>query len=418
MNIICLVVDRLHVGYLGCYGNCWIVTPELDRLASESFVFDQALIDSPRLEDLYHAWWRGGHAAEPKTGRSSERLFLPQAIAALGINTTLFTDEPWFQTPNAESLRQSVAEVIHFPSSEATQAANEAEETHFAGYFATAMQWLEQVREPFCLWMHSQGMAAPWDAPLEYRNQYADEDEALPTSEVQVPRRILPTDYHPDELLSISQAYAGQVSLLDLCVGGLLEQLRESPLGKNTLFVLASARGIPLGEHRQIGAVNEALHCELIQVPWLMRFPDGMGAAARSQALVQPADLYATLFDSLSLPVPAGQGQSLMPVIRGGVETIRDRVCCFALPEERAIRTPAWHLRISQTTTATEPEPPPTVQLYTKPDDRWEMNDVANRCSETVEPLTAALAEFERKAQDGDMSTPPPLGESLVSEFR
>lgn len=417
MNIICLVVDRLHVGYLGCYGNCWIVTPEFDRLASESFIFDQALIDSPRLDDLYRAWWRGGHASELNADRFIDRLLLPQKIAAAGIPTTLFTDEPWLQTTAADSLRQSVAEFIDFPRSAATEAASDAAETHLARYFASAMQWLEQAREPFCLWMHSQGMAAPWDAPLDFRNQYADEDESLPAPDVEIPCRILPPDYHPDELLSVTQAYAGQVSLLDLCVGGLLEQLRESPWGKNTLFVLISARGFPLGEHRQIGVASEALHSELIQVPWLMRFPDGLGAAARSQALAQPADLYATLLEWFALPARPSHGQNLLPVIRGEIESVRDRVCCFALPDEKAIRTPAWFLRAS-TFSSTGVEQGAQSQLYTKPDDRWEMNDVANRCSETVELLAATLADFERRSHDGEPTQPVPLDESLVSEFR
>ena len=40
MNAIVLVLDSLHLGYLGCYGNQWISTPNLDRLAARGVVFD------------------------------------------------------------------------------------------------------------------------------------------------------------------------------------------------------------------------------------------------------------------------------------------------------------------------------------------------------------------------------------------
>ena len=52
VNAICLLIDGLNAGYLGCYGNASIGTPEFDRLASESFVLDQAILDSPTCRAL------------------------------------------------------------------------------------------------------------------------------------------------------------------------------------------------------------------------------------------------------------------------------------------------------------------------------------------------------------------------------
>ena len=63
----CLVIDRLQHGFLGAYGNTWIETPAFDRLAAESFVFDQMLIDSPQLGSLYRSFWQGRHALAPSS---------------------------------------------------------------------------------------------------------------------------------------------------------------------------------------------------------------------------------------------------------------------------------------------------------------------------------------------------------------
>src|SRR5262245_40945850 len=49
MKILLLHVNGLHLGYLGCYGNDWVQTPNLDRLAAEGIVFDQHIADCPRL---------------------------------------------------------------------------------------------------------------------------------------------------------------------------------------------------------------------------------------------------------------------------------------------------------------------------------------------------------------------------------
>ena len=40
MNVIVIACNGLHLGFLGPYGNGWIETPNLDRLAAEGVVFD------------------------------------------------------------------------------------------------------------------------------------------------------------------------------------------------------------------------------------------------------------------------------------------------------------------------------------------------------------------------------------------
>ena len=41
MNVIVLVNDTFRRGHVGCYGNTWIQTPNLDRFAQRSAIFDQ-----------------------------------------------------------------------------------------------------------------------------------------------------------------------------------------------------------------------------------------------------------------------------------------------------------------------------------------------------------------------------------------
>lgn len=401
MNTICLVLDRLHGGYVGAYGNSWIDTPTLDRLAFESFVFDQFHINSPRLDDLYRSYWQGLHPLLP--GDAAAEPALAERLRRAGVQPVLLTDEPAVAD---HPLARGFEPLVFIERPDQVEVAREVEETQLARCFVELVDWLSKPQEPFFLWAHLAGLGGPWDAPLEFRRQYAAEDDPEPPSTAGVPHLLLERDFDPDLILGFSQTYAGQVSLLDTCLAALWELFESGPLGENTLLVLMSARGFPLGEHRRVGPDDTALYNELVHVPLMMRFPDRLGAGARSGALVEPGDVWATLGQWWNLPEgrPGPTAQSLLPLIRGDVDELRDRLCLVDGQGVRAIRVPAWYLR--------DAEPP---ELFVKPDDRWEVNDVADRCANLVEPLQVVLDEYEQAIRTGSSEQLSPLDEIFIA---
>lgn len=420
MNLLVVVVDRLHAGFLGCYGNAWIATPHFNRLAAEAFLLDQAFVDQAELNSLYQSWWSGTHVL----GRTSSKpalagtLFSLSGLKQTGLSTACVTDEP---IAAEQALACQFDEVIRIGlaagEAETTATADAAEETQIARVFASAAQFLETAREPFCLWLHSRGMDGAWDAPYSFREQYADEDEAPPPTWTRPPRRFLNQDDDPDVLWGVCQAYGGQVTLLDECLGALREFLEEAQLLDDTLLVVLGARGFPLGRNGRLGDVDHALFGELVQTPWLLRFPDGLGTAARSSSLVQSCDLAATLLDAVGLAPPEGGfGRSLMPLVRDEVVALRDRIALVAPSGERGLRTPAWYLRLP--VAGAEAAEQPLAELYAKPDDRWELNDVADRCPDVVRSLEAASDELFKRLASGELHSLPPLDEALVNDLR
>lgn len=401
-NLICLVVDRLHAGMLGAYGNRWIRTDHFDHLAGESFLFDQAFVECPRLDMLYRAYWLALHAAH-RDDRAAAGQTFPRILAGAGWHTALVTDEPEI---TGLASAADFAEQLLLDAPDVHRAAADIAETQLAHVVTTVTQWLDAPREPFCLWVHARGMGADWDAPLALRSQYADDEDPTPPDFVAPPNRWLNEAYDPDELLGITHAYAGQMTLFDACLGALENHLQETHLATTTQLTLLGARGFPLGEHRRVGACDAPLYNETVQIPWLMRFPDGLGKMARSQALVAPSDLPGTLLDWLDLDrglLPGGRATSLLPIIRGQQDSIRDRLVLVS-DDQRAIRTPAWLLR--------QPTGGPG-ELYAKPSDRWEVNEIGKLCGDVVAGLEQALAELAEDSQTGEL---PPLADILVTE--
>lgn len=400
-----LTIDRLGAGFLGPYGNTWIETPAFNRLASQGLLCETVLADSPQLAALFHAYWTGRHAAAP-TGAQRPRSLLELAQAA-GAATILVTDEP---TLVEHPLAAGFSQQIVVPISESKASAASVEECQLASLMQAAIEVLPTLQSPFLLWIHARGMSGDWDAPAELRNQFAAEDDPLPGDSVEPPERQLAANADPDELLQMVHAYAGQVALADLCLEALLDALAEQPFAHRTLLTVTAPRGYPLGEHGRVGPCDEALYGELLQVPLLIRTPDGSGALVRSHELVQPSDLHDLIAQACGWS--AAQPAGILPaILSDSPHTPRDAAVAVS-ENQRAIRTPAWFLRETLLDGAWHRE------LFVKPDDRWEINEISSRGGEIPELLSAAIDRFLVAAAAGTLTELPPLDERLRELWR
>lgn len=415
-SAIVLVVDRWGAGFLGPYGATWLDTPACNRLAAESLLVETCFADAPDLAQACRAFWTGRHAAEPST-LDEARFALPRLSLAAGAAGTLITDDP-LVAGHPLALEFDAIEQIRTPSP--TEPAEEISQTGLAAIFDAALDFLARQNEPYLLWIHAQGMAGPWDAPYELRAEFADEDDPPPPRIVVPPDFRTPDNFDPDLLLGYLHAYAGQVRLVDLLLGDFLGELAAHPLAGETLLAVTSPRGFPLGEHGRIGPCDAALYGELLQTPLLIRFPGGEGALARTQQLAQTCDLAPTLADACGwLPAEGPfsadwRRRSLLRVVRGEPGVLRDRAIALSA-DQRAIRTPAWFLRESRSADDSAALGESQRELFVKPDDRWEANEVASRCGEVAALLSAEIDAFAAARQTSASAELPPLAEVLRS---
>ncbi|MHB8902084.1 MAG: sulfatase-like hydrolase/transferase [Thermoguttaceae bacterium] len=403
MNGICLCIDRLHAGFVGACGSTWVQTPALDQLAADGFVFDQFLVDSLELPLLYRSYWFGRHALDSGTPEPSADQALPGLLRRQGVRTVLATDEPAVATlPGAETFDEKII----LPRPSGTEPAPSLEATHLGQAFTQVIHKLGSLKKPFFVWCHLSSLGQVWDAPWDMRSEYAEADDPDPPDSVQVPCRPIHEGEDPDLLLGTVQAYAGQVSLLDLCLGALVDALADAQLEEETAIALVGLRGLTLGEHGSIGPVDDHLHGELVHVPLILRLPNPANSSGRSQALIQPPDLYNAWPPLLSqMPLNHYLSEpSLLSLIYEDSPPWRDRIGVRGLAGQRALRTPAWYLTRGA-----------AVKLFAKPDDRWEVNDVADRQADIAEQLAAVLAEYETWLSGPHSGELPPLSDMLRS---
>lgn len=406
MKAIVVIARGLQLGALGCYGNQWIDTPALDSLAAEGIVFDQHFADNADPAGARDAW-RSGRYHFPPDSHAANAGPRPDLIAALrqqGIYTCLIVDDSRSSSSEFAGGWDTVERVS---AAEGQMALDAVLET-----VGAALERLER-HDNWLLWIDLAVLLPPWNLPAEFQEGYfseeidedeeendaVEEDEEVEKDE---PLTLLsevpagPIDREDDHLyLSLQTSYAAAVSYLDRGIGQLLQALDGLEDGNSILLMVTTDTGQNLGEHGIVGACRPWLHDELIHLPLLLRLPGAAETSRRISALTQAVDLAPTVADWFQTPLSDCHGRSLLPLIRGGIESIRSFACAgLQLGEaiEYALHTPEWAFLLPIKPGPDDAQRLP--QLYVKPDDRWEVNNVLQHHLDLAEQLERTLRDF------------------------
>ncbi|MEL7498927.1 MAG: hypothetical protein AAFN77_15070 [Planctomycetota bacterium] len=369
-----VVVDQWGAALTNTYGNTCFETDQLNLLATQSLLFENVITPEAGLFEAYRSF---------TTSQWFARL------QSAGIKCSLLTDDLALAD---HPIADAFDDVFTAPVQPATRSAETLEETELAQFFAQANDWLAKVdtRESGICWIHSRGLGAAWDAPYSIRQSFADEDDPAPPTFFETPECVFDEEPDPDQLLSFQQACVAQVAVLDNCLGALLQQLDEPKFASSILSFL-SLRGFPLGEHRKIGGAlsNGDCYAESVHVPMMLRIPPRTQtesvALVRSQSLVQPGQVLSAMEAFL-----VGDQERLSQILDQFAFSLPDQsreVAISHAGERTMIQTHAWKLIYEPTSDK--------VELYVKPDDRWEVNEVAKRCPQVVSQLKSILLEQE-----------------------
>ncbi|HZT81922.1 MAG TPA: sulfatase-like hydrolase/transferase [Gemmataceae bacterium] len=407
MKALVITLRGLPLAYVGCYGNDWVETPALDTLAAEGVVFDRHYSDRPDAAGARRAWRTGRYHFPLPDGADASWPAAADLLALLrenGVATRLLLD-PRHSTPAEFTAGWDAVTEVRPADSLRAIVLSALEQ------LAGAPRWL--------LWIDLAGLLPPWEVPAELLDAYfhpqeAGEDEADEDLEVEelepLPNPpVGPLASPADEtFLRIQRTCAAAVTHLDAAVGDLWREWRQRGLHDEALLLLTSDHGQALGEHGIVGPYRPWLHDELIHLPLILRMPGAAEAGRRVFALTQPVDVMPTLLDAFGVPPPAPHGHSLLPLARGEVEKIRPYACSglrCGEAAEWALRTPEWAFLLP-----VRPHPDDGArqpQLYVKPDDRWEVNNVVQHHLDLADHLERVLRAFVgATGQPGPLQAP------------
>ena len=139
------------------------------------------------------------------------------------------------------------------------------------------------------------------------------------------------------------QAYYASVTFMDEQLGKVLDELDRQGLSDSTAIFFTTDHGYHLGEHGFWQKSN--LHEEVTRVPLMIRAP-GL-KPGRTESLAELVDLYPTCTDLLGLPLAqAIVGKSLAPILKNPKTTVRDTA--LSLHQEHHIKDKGAGIRSSE----------------------------------------------------------------------
>ena len=346
MNVIMVMSDTFRYDNLSCYGSTKVQTPSLDRLAAQSHVFTNAYLGSfptipNRLEIMSGRFTFIDREWCPLP---ADTVTLQQILSASGVTTQLVCDNPhmvemgfnyergfdgwdWIRGQETDHWR-NVPKHVHVPDEKYNRspwvlenylrnvAWWKGEEDRFAARsVAQACSWLDHAAgdlDRFFLHLDLFDPHEPWDAPQQYLDLY---DPGYTGADVLYPHYGFADEFlSPRELQHARARYMAESTLVDHCVGVLLDKLDDLGLTEDTALIFTSDHGFLLGEHGLIGKSRmphdetgrrkfyEAVpvYDEIRRTPLLIRLP-GQTSSSRIAALVQPVDLMPTILEMAGL---------------------------------------------------------------------------------------------------------------------
>lgn len=331
-NIVFLFSDQHRAQSVGYMGNKDVITPNLDKLASESISFTTAVsglpVCSPFRASLITGQYPLTHGVFLNdVSLSNKAVSIAQALKNTGYNTAYIgkwhLDGHGRKSYIPKERRQGfdywrVMECTH-QYYDSWYYGDEDRMIKWDGYDASAqtncaVDYIKQrnKEKPFVLFVSWGPPHNPFHtAPPEYKELYTPATLEL--------RPNLP-DEMKEKIRNDLAGYYAHISALDAQVGRLLNTIKQEGIDENTLFIYTSDHGEMMGSH---GVVRKQYPWdESILVPFLMRFPRVFGLNGKNvESPIAAPDIMPTILGLCGADIPSTvEGTDYTEYLKGNSE--------------------------------------------------------------------------------------------------
>lgn len=208
------------------------------------------------------------------------------------------------------------------------------------------------------------------------------------------------------------RCYYAQVTMMDDCLGRILQALADLGLADRTLVIFTTDHGNLLGQHGMMDKSVGTFYEDLVHIPLLLRLPGRIPAGRTCDATAASIDLAPTILDyTAAPPLAQAHGRSLRPLIEGAAGVDRPVFCereklDAPRPPSRMIRTRQWKLCVLNNG---------SLELYDELHDPGETKNLAREPghTEVIRELVLQLQSHMREVGDQGLAKLQPRLEQL-----
>lgn len=363
-NIIFILSEQHNFNVMGCAGDPYVRTPNLDRLAQQGVRMEQCYCNSPLCVPSRSSLMTGRLPQDNQVYNNQHTLHTSMPTMAHALNVagyqTVLAGRMHFYGPDQNHgyeqrlvgdltptyQGQNVDELVYGELNGTMLQKRVGLERSGAG-MSSVFHFDKDVREETVRFLESRtderplfltvGLFSahpPFVCPEERYQYYYD---LLPAPE---PSKISIEELHPaiqkwlnsrniadisaDTLRRVRAAYYGMVEFLDESVGMILDQVNQSLDMDNTVVVYAADHGESLGINHMYW--KGTFYDTSAKVPCMISSPANYKGGRTVSGLTCLADLTATFLDlGGAEPLPKMYGRSLVPVLEGREDIPEDR---------------------------------------------------------------------------------------------
>ncbi len=391
-NILWICTDQQRFDTLGCYGNQFVHTPNLDKLASEGVLFQHAYCQSPVCTPSRASFLTGryprttrcrqnGQAIPPDEVLVTKLLQEAGYICGLagklhlapcnpsvckgteqriddGYDQFFWSHDPadaWSTHDYIQWIKDKGLNRDSKPFSDSKYVRTIPSEEHSQTTWSVerAMTFISNASRFKQPWLFSVNMFDPhhaFDPPIAALERYRNilNDIPLPNYvEGELDNKPIWQqidhggayggksgypfqDMCDDDHRWVTTAYWAMIDVIDTQVGRIIKFLDEIEQRENTIIIFTSDHGEMLGDHG-IYLKGPYFYEPAIRVPLIISGPNMLDNGGRSKAFVELVDLAPTLMEAANLePFHGMQGQSILPMLSGekSLDSHRDDVYC------------------------------------------------------------------------------------------